>query len=64
MKRQESKDDLGRYISYDLNIKEISDIITNHLVSTETFAVATGSPVKWFIQDGEVSGLRFLVTLE
>jgi hypothetical protein len=64
MKRQESKDDLGRHVSYDLNIKEISDIITNYLVSTETFAVATGSPVKWFIRDGEVSGLRFLITLE
>jgi hypothetical protein len=64
MKRTEKRDDIGRrYLSYDLNVTEISAIVLRYLLGTETFAVAATS-AEADIQDGKLHGLRFNVTLD
>jgi hypothetical protein len=65
MKRIEKKDDIGRrYLSYDLNVTEISAVVLGYLLGTETFAVAASSDIDWIIRDGKLQGLRFNVTLD
>lgn len=64
MKRVEKKDDTGRrYVLYDLNKREITNIVTSYLVGKEDYAVAAGS-TNWIIQDNELYGLQFNVTLD